>query len=149
MPGGVNYNTHQHAQQQQQAVMASRNPLQYSQPSLLSIHQQQQAVAAHHAHHAGGSNGFGNIHSGSCSGLSNNNNNSLSNGAFPDYNNRTANGGEDFQISSRGIGVTRSDGSGPDGMHLATRGGNGGSISGQSTPKEPETSYHKASEEGK
>ena len=146
MPGEVNYNAYQHAQQQQQALMASRNPLQYSQPSLLSMHQQQQSVPAHHALNAGGSNGLGNIHSGSSSGV-NNNNNSLSNGAFPDYNNRTANGGEDFQISSRGIGGTRSDGSSPDGMHLAPRGGNGGSISGQSTPKEPETSYHKASEE--
>jgi hypothetical protein len=156
MPGGVNYIAHQHAQQQQ-ALMASRNPLHYSHSSM---HQQQQTLAAYHAFNAGGANGLSGMHSGPSVGVtnittpttttnnstnnssSNNDNVSLSTRAFPDYNNLTTNSRENFQIGSRGMGNNQADGSSSEIMHFAPGGGNGGSNPNENTStKEPDASY--------
>lgn len=156
MPGGIHYMAHQQAQQQmaqQQALMAARNPMQYTQPSLASMHhtaqqnhqQQQQAMAAHHAVNAGG-NSLAGLSSGSGLGGAS----ALASGGFPDFG-RGGSAGDDLQVS-RGLGGemrgnNRSDGgSGANNLHGTAGGGNGGAGPGHSG-EEPEASYLKASEE--
>ncbi|KAH7446560.1 hypothetical protein KP509_01G062000 [Ceratopteris richardii] len=154
MPGGLHYMAHQQAQQQmaqQQALMAARNPIQYTQPSLSSMHhsaaaqhhQQHQALAAHHGMSPAGNNGLPGFSSGSSLG----GNNTLGPGGFPDFS-RSGSSAEDV---SRGMGNeihgnNRLDGGSVlNSMHMAG-GGSVGNGHGHGS-EEPETSYLKASEE--
>ncbi|MCO5563535.1 hypothetical protein L7F22_017179 [Adiantum nelumboides] len=156
MPGGLHYMAHQQAQQQmaqQQALMAARNPMQYAQASLSSMHhsaqhhqQQQQAMAAHHGVNAGGNNSLTGLSSGSSMGGAN----AIGSGGFPDFG-RAGSSAEDMQVS-RGLGGEMRGNSRPDGgagansIHATPGGGSGGNGSGHASD-EPEASYLKASEE--
>lgn len=156
MQTGLHYMAHQQAQQQmaQQSLMAARNPLQYTQQSISSLHhsqqqhqhQQHQAMSAAHVMHSGANNSLTGIPSEPGLG----GNSSFSSGGYPDFG-RGGNTGDGLQIS-RGLGGEIRAGSKSDVVsvtdagHGTSGGGNGGTGAGH-VGDEPETSYLKGSEE--
>eukprot|EP00249_Psilotum_nudum_P005949 c19347_g1_i1 orf=273-1001(+) len=148
---GSHFMSHPQAQQQlaqQSALMMNRNPLQYTQQQLSSLHQvqqlqqQQQTMHGQHALNAGGTNNLPLISGESTVGVSS----SIPSGGFPDFV-RGGTTGDGLQVN-RGLGgdIRGSKSDVPDAGHSASGDGSGGSGSGQAA-NEPDPSYLKASEE--